>query len=67
MKANGDVLFLSPESASRVGTPSIPKFNSLALATLLLVSNAIFSKTLVSSLPKKIEIIAGGASCPPNL
>ena len=66
VKANGDVLFLSPASILNDGITSTSRFSFELAATGRFLPNAMFSSIVVSSSPKNIEIIAGGASCPPR-
>ena len=67
VNAKGEVLFLSPASILNVGSTSTDKFTSEASDTGASFLLAMLSKIVVNSSPRKIEIIAGGASCPPNL
>ena len=66
VKANGDVLFLSPASILNEGITSTSRSSLELAATGRFFPSAIFSSIVVRSSPKKIEIIAGGASCPPR-
>ena len=67
VNANGEVLFLSPASILNVGNTSTDKFTFDDSETGASFLYAILLKIVVNSSPKKIEIIVGGASCPPNL
>ena len=67
VNAKGEVLFLSPESILNVGSTSTDKFTSEASDTGASFLFAILSRIVVNSSPRKIEIMAGGASCPPSL
>ena len=68
VKAIGEVLFLSDISLGILDIfLSIVISSRWELELLLKFVFSIFSKISSSCSPKKIEIIAGGASCPPNL
>ena len=67
VNANGDVLFLSVESLGSFGRELIPSSINPPPDDSESLPSAIFSKISVSSSPRNIEIIAGGASFAPSL
>ena len=67
VNANGDVRFLSVVSRANLGSTSTPSLISFFSLSRYGVSDSIASSMAVSSSPRKMEIIAGGASLAPSL
>ena len=67
VNANGDVLFLSVVSLLNLGSECTPSFILTSSVPSYGLSSLIASSIAVSSSPKKIDIIAGGASLAPSL
>ena len=65
VKANGEVLFLSEISFGIFGKED-PKSNKSFCVVMDKLLCWIFSKICCNSFPRKIEMMAGGASCPPK-
>ena len=66
VKANGLVRLRSPASLGSVGSVSTPMVSVPFAFELVAPPFAICSKTSVSCSPRKIEMIAGGASLAPR-
>ncbi len=68
VNANGEVLFLSLESAYSCGNVGTPKsINLFLFSSPCVMPDATFSKTLQRGSPRQMDITAGGASNPPSL
>ena len=66
VKANGLVRLRSPGSEGRTGSVSTPIWSDPFFFELVAPPLAIWSKTSVSWSPRKMEMMAGGASLAPR-